>query len=242
MKKFLLAGGWTLLILTMSLSSAHADLESFLKKLQKTFSEKADLSQSDIIDGLKEALQVGSGNAVQAASRINGYYLNPELKIPLPKSIRKFEDLLRSAGFGATLDTFERSMNRAAEKAAPEARALFAEAIKAMTFSDAKSILKGADDAATRYFEDKTSDRLQTLFKPIVQHAMKAVGVTSSYQSISKRINMLPGAGDFVVDLDAYVTQKAVAGLFVRLAQEEAKIRNEPAARVTELLRKVFGR
>lgn len=242
MKKFLLAGAWMLCILTMLLSPAHADLEDFLKKLQKTFSEQADLSQRDIVDGLKEALQVGSGNAVQAASRINGYYLNPELKIPLPKSMRKFEDLLRSTGFGATLDTFERSMNRAAEKAAPEARALFVDAIKAMTFSDAKSILRGADDAATRYFEDKTSDRLQTLFKPIVQHAMEAVGVTRSYQSLARKINMLPGAGDFVVDLDAYVTRKAVDGLFVRLAQEETKIRNDPAARVTELLRKVFGR
>ena len=241
-KKFLLTCGCALIVLTAGLPSVHADLESFLKKLQEAFSEPAGLSQSDIVDGLKEALEVGTGNAVQALAKVNGYFHNPKLKIPLPESIQKYEKILRSTGFGSQVDAFERSMNRAAEKAAPEAKALFVDAIKAMTFSDARTILDGDDDAATRYFEDKTSNRLQTLFKPIVHQAMETVGVTRSYTSLSRKIKALPFAGDSVVDLDAYVTQKAVDGLFVRLAQEEAKIRSDPAARITELLKRVFGR
>lgn len=240
-KKVFLTGGCALLMLMACLPSAHADYKSFLKKLQETFGEQAGLSQSDIVDGLKEALEVGTGNTVQALSKVNGYFRNPELKIPLPESIKTYEKILRSTGFGSQVDAFERSMNRAAEKAAPEAKALFVDAIKAMTFSDARTILDGDDDAATRYFKGKTSNRLRSLFKPIVHQAMEKVGVTRHYTSLSRKIKALPFAGDYVVDLDAYVTQKAIDGLFVRLAQEEAKIRNDPAARVTELLKRVFG-
>jgi hypothetical protein len=240
-KKVFRMGGCALFMLTTCLPSAHADVGSFLKKLQEAFSQQASLSQSDIVDGLKEALAVGTGNTVQALSKANGYFHNPKLKIPLPESIQKYEKILRSAGFGSQVDAFERSMNRAAEKAAPEAKALFVDAIKAMTFSDARAILDGDDDAATRYFKGKTSRRLQSLFKPTIHQAMERVGVTRSYTSLSRKIKALPFTGDFVVDLDAYVTQKAVHGLFVRLAQEEAKIRNDPAARITELLKRVFG-
>lgn len=240
-KKILLTHGCALIVLTACLPSVRADFESFLKKLQGTFSEQAGLSQSDIVDGLKEALEVGTGNTVQALSKVNSYFHNPKLKIPLPESIKKYEKILRSTGFGSQVDAFERSMNRAAEIAAPQAQALFVDSIKAMTFSDARTILEGDDDAATRYFKGKTSNRLQSLFNPIVHQAMEKVGVTRSYTSLSGKIKALPFADDYVVDLDAYVTQKAVDGIFVRLAEEEAKIRNDPAARVTELLKKVFG-
>ena len=131
-------------------------------------------------------------------------------------------------------------MNRAAEKAAPEAKTLFVDAIKQMTFSDADKILKGADDAATVYFKDKTAAKLQARFKPIVEQAIENVGVTRSYQSLSQKIKSIPFAGEYAVDLDDYVTQKSIDGLFVRLAEEEAKIRNDPAARITDLLKKVF--
>lgn len=162
------------------------------------------------------------------------------LKILLPPSVQKFENILRSVGFGSKVDEFELSMNRAAEKAAPEAKALFVDAIKQMTFSDAKQILDGADDAATVYFKDKTSNNLQALFKPIIHKSMESVGVTRSYSALSEKIETLPFAGNAMVDLDSYVTGKSIDGLFVRLAEEEAKIRNDPAARVTDLLKKVF--
>jgi hypothetical protein len=147
---------------------------------------------------------------------------------------------LRTTGFGSQLDAFERSMNRAAEKAAPEAKALFVDAIEEMTFADADKILNGADNEATVYFKNKTSDKLQALFKPVIGQSMESVGVTRYYQSLSEKIETLPFVSDYAVDLDAYVTEKSIDGLFIRLAEEEAKIRNDPAARVTELLKKVF--
>ena len=131
-------------------------------------------------------------------------------------------------------------MNRAAEKAAPEAKTLFVNAIKEMTFSDADKILKGADNAATAYFKDKTATKLQALFKPIVEQSIESVGVTRSYQSLSEKIQSIPFAGEYTVDLDDYVTEKSIDGLFIRLAEEEANIRNDPTARVTDLLKKVF--
>jgi hypothetical protein len=171
---------------------------------------------------------------------LDGYYGNPKLKIPLPQSVQTVEGVLRATGFGAPVDAFELSMNRAAEQAAPEAEALFVDAIKAMTISDAKQILKGADNAATVYFKDKTSSQLQGIFKPIVHASMETVGVTQTYQSVSEKIQTIPFAANYALDLDAYVTEKSIDGLFIRLAEEEARIRNDPAARVTDLLKKVF--
>ncbi|MCB2148373.1 MAG: DUF4197 domain-containing protein [Deltaproteobacteria bacterium] len=208
--------------------------------MQEVIGGSSGVSQNEIVDGLKEALQIGTGNTVQALSQLNAYYGNPQLKIPLPQSFQKFDKILRATGFGSELDAFELSMNRAAEKAAPEAKALFVDAIKSMTFADADKILKGADNEATVYFKNKTSDKLQALFKPIIGQSMNSVGVTRYYQSLTEKIQTLPFASDYAVDLDAYVTEKSIDGLFFRLAEEEAKIRNDPAARVTELLKKVF--
>jgi hypothetical protein len=224
----------------MPLSPAGADWGSVLKKVQESIGGSSGVSQSEIVDGLKEALQIGTRDTVQALSKPDGYYTNPKLKIPLPQSVQKFEKILRATGFGSKLDAFELSMNRAAEKAAPEAKALFVGAIKKMTFSDASQILNGADNEATLYFKSKTSDQLKTLFEPIIRQSMENVGVTRSYKSLSQKIETIPFAGSYAVDLDAYVTGKSVDGLFVRLAEEEAKIRNDPAARVTDLLKKVF--
>lgn len=198
-------------------------------------------SEGQIIQGLKEALQIGTGNAVEKTSQIDGYYKNPKIKIPLPGAIQKVEKLLRTAGHGEKVDAFELSMNRAAERAAPEAKALFWEAIKQMTFSDARKILNGRDNEATLYFEDKTSDRLQEVFKPIVREAMSEVGVTHAYQDLDAKVRSIPLAGSLSFDLDQYVTDRALDGLFLMLAEEERKIRQDPAARVTDLLKKVFG-
>jgi hypothetical protein len=239
-KIFFIIGSYLVILLMNPFISAGSDFGSLFNKVQETFSGNSGLSQSEIVDGLREALEIGTGNTVQALSKTDGYYNNPKLKIPLPQSMQKFESVLRATGFDSQLDEFELSMNRAAEKAAPEAKALFVGAIEEMTFSDADKILNGPDNAATEYFQNKTTDKLEALFKPIVQQSMDNVGVTQYYKSVAEQIKTIPFADKYAVDLDTYVTEKSVDGLFVRLAEEEAKIRNDPAARVTDLLQTVF--
>ena len=186
-KKIAIAGGCLLTCLLIPFSSGYADFGSIFKKVQEVIGGSSGVSQNEIVDGLKEALQIGTGNTVQALSQLNGYYGNPQLKIPLPQSFQKFDKILRATGFGSELDAFELSMNRAAEKAAPEAKALFVDAIKSMTFADADKILKGADNEATVYFKNKTSEKLQALFKPIIGQSMNSVGVTRYYQSLTEK-------------------------------------------------------
>jgi hypothetical protein len=193
--------------------------------------------------GLKEALRIGTANAVDEVARPDGYYRNPLIKILLPESVRKVEKVLRLAGFGHQVDTFEMSMNRAAERAAPEAKTLIWDAIRQMRFADAWQILKGRENEATLYLKDKTYARLQKMFRPVVHEAMGEVGVTRSYQQLEASVRAIPFAGELVsFDLDGYVTDNALDGLFQLLAEEEARIRRDPVARVTELLRRVFAR
>lgn len=222
---------------------ANADFKDFLKDLGGIgeILKGGGLSDSTIIDGLKEALRIGTDNAVTNVSRLDGYYSNPGIRIPLPEKVQKVEKLLRAVGYGPKVDAFELSMNRAAERAAPEAKSLFIDAIKQMTISDAKEILHGSDNAATLYFEDKTRDRLYELFKPITHTAMSEVGVTRSYQELDAKVRTIPFAEKISFDLDGYVTNKGLDGLFFMVAEEERKIRENPAARVTDLLKKVFG-
>jgi len=212
-----------------------------LKGLQKGVGGGSAASEPEIVNGLKEALQIGTGNAVQIVSKVDGYYKNPKIRIPLPDTVQKTEKILRVAGYGSKVDEFELSMNRAAERAAPEAKTLFMDAIKQMTFTDAKKILNGRDDEATLYFKDKTSPRLREVSKPMVRQAMGEVGVTKSYQDLEQSARSVPFAGAFAFDLDQYVTDKALDGLFLMVAEEEKKIRQDPVARTTDLLKKVFG-
>jgi hypothetical protein len=221
-------------------SPGHAQLGDLFKSFKKAFGV-GGLTQEQIMAGLKEALRIGTGNAVQTVSRVGGYAENPNIRIPLPESVQKVEKVLRVAGLGPQLDAFEKSMNRAAERAAPEAKSLFWDAIKTLTFSDAEQILNGRDNEATLYFKDKTWDRLQGLAKPVVHHAMAEVGVTRTYQTLETKARAVPFAGSLGFDLDQYVTDRALDGLFFMLAEEERKIREDPAARTTELLKKVFG-
>lgn len=220
----------------------QAGFQDYLKNAVKALGGEEGLTNADIVSGLKEALEVGTRNAVETVSQTDGYFKNPLIRIPLPENVQKVEKLLRTTGFGSQVDAFELSMNRAAERAAPEAKSIFWDAIKQMTFTDAREILDGADDAATLYFKEKTSNRLQELFKPITHQAMSEVGVTRSYQTLDAKIQTIPLAADQMrFDLDQYVTDKAMDGLFLMLAEEEKKIRRDPAARVTDLLQKVFG-
>jgi hypothetical protein len=218
-----------------------AGLSDFLKGTQQTLSGTGTLTNDEIIAGLKEALGVGTEKAVALVSKPDGYYKNPEIRIPLPESVQKVEKLLRATGNGQKVDDFELSMNRAAEAAAPEAKSIFGDAIKQMTFDDARKILNGPDNAATLYFEEKTSSRLQETFKPIVKDAMGLVGVTRSYQDLNAKVESLPFGKSISFDLDQYVTDGSLKGLFKMLAEQEKQIRTQPAARVTDLLKKVFA-
>jgi hypothetical protein len=212
-----------------------------LKNTLESVSGGSQLDNAEIVDGLKEALEIGTKQAVQLAGRENGYFGNPNIKIPLPEAIAKTEPLVRAAGLGDQLDAFVLSMNRAAESAAPEASSIFVDAIKQMKFDDAKRILNGRDNEATLYFQDKTTGQLTAVFKPRVHQAMEEVGVTQQYNALQSEAKSIPFLSDWLVNLDDYVTGQALEGLFYLVAQEEAKIRTDPAARVTDLLQKVFA-
>ena len=232
----------TIMVLVMvPLAQAQSQYGDILKKAQKALAGGGGLTESKIIDGLKEALQLGTGNAVQTVSQVGGYYNNAKIRIPLPGSIQKVETLVRAAGFASEVDAFELSMNHAAEKAAPEAKSIFWDAVKQMNVTDARKILEGSDNAATLYFKDKTYGRLSEIFKPIVHKSMSAVGVTEKYQELDQKMAGVPFVGSKMFDLDQYVNDKALDGLFVMVAEEEKKIRQNPAARVTDLLKEVFG-
>ena len=237
-----------ILILVVSLffvfSYGHqvdAGFQDWLKEAARKLGGEKGLSDDEIVNGLKQALEIGTSNAVKTVSQTNGYFKNPRIRIPLPENVKKVEKLLRATGFGRRVDEFELSMNRAAERAAPEAKTIFWDAIKQMSFTDARRILDGPDNAATQYFQDKTTGRLQEIFEPITRQAMSEIGVTSYYQSIDDKIKTIPFANRMSFDLDQYVTDKALKGLYVMLAEEEKKIRQDPAARVTNLLKRVFG-
>ncbi len=220
------AGGWT----------------DVLDKAVETLSgDNTQLENTDIINGLKEALEIGTNEAVQLAGREDGYFDHPTIKIPLPETIANVETVMRAAGMGDQLDAFVLSMNRAAEQAAPEAQSIFWNAIKQMEFDDAKRILDGRENEATLYFQDKTTDELTAVFKPLVHQAMENVGVTQQYQTLQTGAEAIPFLSEWLVDLDDYVTSQALEGLFFLVAEEEAKIRQDPAARATELLQKVFA-
>lgn len=221
---------------------ALAGIGDFLKEIKKAAGISGELSENEVVDGLKQALEIGTSKAVKSVSKVNGYYENSKIKIPLPGSVEKMKKLLLLAGYGPQVDAFELSMNRAAEQAAPKAKELFWDSIKQMTFSDARKILEGGDNAATLYFMDKTRDRLFDMFEPIVHASMSKVGVTRLYQDLAAKVKSIPFAESMSLDLDQYVTNKALDGLFFMVAEEERKIRQDPAARVTELLKKVFGK
>jgi len=191
--------------------------------------------------GLKEALQVGSANAVAKTGKTDGYFGNPIIKILMPEKLKRAEKVMRKVGLGKTVDEFILSMNRAAEKASPSAKQIFWDAIKAITFKDALGILRGGDTAATVYFKEKTSPQLTTAFLPVVKQATAEVGVTQKYKTLAAKAKKIPLVKMEPVDLDQYIVAKALDGLFYMLGEEEKKIRKDPVARVTQLLKEVFG-
>jgi hypothetical protein len=199
------------------------------------------LSETDIAKGLKEALDVGTKNAVGSVSKADGFLKNPKVKIPFPPEVKKVETSVRKIGMNKQADDFVKALNRAAEDAAKSATPIFSDAIKSMSLSDAKGILKGNETAATDFMKGKTSNELAAKFKPIVQQSMQKVQVTKYWKPLATKYNQLPMTQKVNPDLEKYVTDKAIEGLFKMIAEEEIKIRKDPAARITDLLKSVFG-
>jgi len=223
------------------LSSVQCSSGGFFDDLIKQVTKPQENKEDTFIAGLKEALDIGTQNAVKKVSREDGYFGNLNIKIPVPEKLEDAEKLLRKVGMDDRVDAFILSMNRAAEKAAPQAVDIFVGAIRDMTVVDAYGIVKGDETAATSYFMDKTSDNLYGLFKPVVTDSMAQVGVVRSYKRMMDKYNSIPFVKKIDVDLEDYVTEEALDGLFFMVGEEEKKIRKDPVARVTELLREVFG-
>lgn len=227
-----------LVILSCQISQASF-LDALKDTLEAVSTPKADARKIDL--GLKEALNVGVKNAIKYLGKNNGYFANQAVKILLPAEVQSAEKVLRGVGFGPLLDEFTLSMNRAAEKAAPLAADIFANAISNMSFDDANKILRGGNNAATDYLKGKTYDKLLTLFEPEVRKTMGEYKVTQQYYAITGKVQNLPLIGKTInLDVNHYVSEKALDGLFYMLAKEEADIRTNPKARVTSLLKEVF--
>jgi hypothetical protein len=199
------------------------------------------LDAQTVAAGIKEALRVGTDRTVTTTSKIDGFLGNALIRIALPEQFDTVAKTLRSVGLGKQVDDLEVAMNRAAERAAGEAREVFWNAVSQITIEDAFGILNGADDAATKYFRSHTEASLHERFKPIVEEKMSEVGLYKIYNELTDYYNKLPLVTTPALDLDEYVTEHALDGLFTVLGQEEKRIREDPLARTTELLRRVFG-
>ena len=233
----------TLLFLCLAASPAWAQFDKVLKGLGGVMSGSGEgLSDAKIGSGLQEALKVGTEKAVLQTGSLNGFLNNKAIKILMPRPLQNMEQPLRLVGYGPQIDEFIVSMNRAAEKSVPFAKEIFWDAIGQMSFDDASRILNGNDTAATDYFKAKTSKKLHAAFRPTVETVMADVGVTRQYNDLIGRYKSVPFAKSIAFDINQYVTEKSTDGLFFVVGQEEQKIRTNPAARVTDLLKDVFGR
>lgn len=214
------------------------------QQIQQTLGDYLDtdeLTTDQVVAGLKEALVKGAGTSTASASRTDGFLGNPKIRIPFPPDVQKVEDKLREIGLGSEVDKFITTLNRGAEEAAKEAKPIFVSAIKGMTVQDAWGILKGKDDEATQYLKDKTSSQLKTKFQPVIKKALDKTNATKYYSDIINTYNKIPFVERVNPNLDDYATQRALDGLFQLVAEEEKNIRENPVARTTEILKKVFS-
>jgi len=223
----------------VGLQSTNAQFLKDAKKLLNSGSK--GFTEKDAADAIKEALVNGTGESVKLVSVADGYWGNPEIKIPFPAEAKEMESKLRAIGMGKKVDEFNLSMNRAAEKAGNEAKPVFIAAIKGMTVKDAINIVKGENNAATMYLKNTTSPELIQKFQPIIKNALDNVSATKYWTDLITAYNKIPFVKKMNPDLPGYVTGKAIDGLFVMIAKEEIKIRRDPMARTSELLKKVFG-
>jgi hypothetical protein len=230
------------MVVLLTALPASAQFDQILKGLGLSSPKEGGLSDVKIASGLKEALKIGTENTVNLTGKMDGYFKNEAIKILMPEKLQTLEKGLRAVGYGPTVDEFILSMNRAAEQAAPSAKKIFWDAIGEMTFEDAKKILSGGNTAATDFFKGKTTDKLTAAFKPVVDKATNDVGVTRQYKDLVGKFQTIPFMKSESLDIDHYVVTKSLDGLFHVLGQEEQKIRTNPAARVTDLLKEVFGK
>lgn len=234
-----------LLAVTAAPASAQFNMDSIMKGVSGAANKvggSGGLSDVQIGSGLQEALKVGTGNAVGQTGAVDGFLANKAIKILMPKSLQTIEQPLRLVGYGPQIDEFVNGMNRAAEQSVPFAKDIFWKAIGTMTFDDARKILAGSNTAATEYFKSKTSKTLQEAFLPMVTDVMGKVGVNQQYNALIGRYKEVPFAKNIAFDPNQYVTEKATDGLFYVVGQEEQKIRTNPGAQVSDLLKQVFGK
>lgn len=237
----------------LSTTGHSADLLDFFKKKTESVTTNAGalsltgLSQDQVAQALKEALGKGVSTAITNLGAVNGFLGNPKVKIPMPEKLQTIEKSLRALKQDKYADEFVTTMNRAAESAVPQAMPIFTDAIKGMTIEDAKKLVNGGQDSATQFFKTKGEKQIQDKMAPVIKQATEQAGVTAAYK---KLLEQSAGASTFLnrlnfdsasLDVDKYVTQKASDGLFKMIAEEEKRIRENPAARTTELLQKVFG-
>jgi len=219
---------------------SHAQFN--LGKVMDSFGKKSGkLSENEIVSGLKEALNVGITNGSAEASKVDGFFKNELIKIAVPPEAQKVAETLRKMGLGDQVDKFTLSLNRAAEDAAKKSKPIFVKSITSMTVPDALGILKGSDDAATQYLRKSTNDDLFKTFFPVVDSTLNLNKTTEYYTDIVNTYNKLPFVKKVNPNLKEYATQKTIDGLYTLIAQEEKKIRENPAARINDLLKKVFG-
>ena len=209
--------------------------------IEKSDSGQSALSVDNIAAGLKDALSVGSETVVKQLGKTDGFNADPAIHIPLPENFKTVRNALDKIGMSSMLDDLELRLNRAAEVATPKAKALFLQSIKEMTLDDAMGIYKGPDDAATKYFQSNMSKPLAETMHPIVENSLSQVGAVQTYNNVIGKYRSLPFVPDVKADLTNYVTERGMNGIFHYLALEEAAIRQNPAKRTTDLLKRVFG-
>lgn len=231
----------TLLVTCLLVTSCETLNSELASAVLKPLLANQELNLETITAGLREALQVSTRNSVAQTSKEGGFQENPLIRIPMPEKLDKLGGALRAIGLGGVVDDFERRMNVAAEQAAAKATPVFIDGIKQMSFADAKAILKGDNTAATDYFRRVGEGRLQEVFAPIAAAQMEQVGAVSAYNTLLSAYRKLPFSSEPQFSLEEYVTEKSIDGLFYVLAEEEKKIRKDPAARTSALLRRVFG-
>lgn len=237
------------MVLISQLANAQVDLNNLIDDAKSSYDKlstvasgnKSSLSNDEIVGGLKEALNVGTKNSTEKVSKTDGFLKNAKIKIPFPPEVKEAENTLRKIGMGKQVDKFIVTLNRAAEQASKDAAPIFVNAIKTMSISDGLNILTGKDNAATLYLQSKTEKDLKTKFSPVVKKAITKAQVAKYWKPLATAYNKIPMVQKINPNLDEYITEKALDGIFLMVAEEEKKIRKDPLAQVTDLLKKVFG-
>ena len=238
MKKITIIAGVTILLF------GCAEMTTVLNDVNNsvnTASGPTPLTNLDVIKGLKEALSIGTNNSSTLTSKMDGFYKNPEIFIPFPAEAIKVKEKIEALGMKSQVDKFVMTLNRSAETATKEAAPIFINAITSMSISDGFTILRGGENAATTYLKEKTTGQLRIKFKPVVKNAISKVEVTKYWNPVINTYNKIPFIDKQNPDLEDYVTIKAIDGLFLMIAKEEKKIRKDPLARVTDILKRVFS-